>query len=137
MTKLYQISLFTVLALIVVACGGGEGKEENPNLKAKKEELAKLKEEFGQLKDKITELEGEIQSLDPEAQSNEILVATMIPGKNAFVREIQLRGTVKSRRNVTLTAESMGSIDVLNVREGSKVGKALQEMHSLVCDVRA
>jgi RND family efflux transporter MFP subunit len=114
-------SYITILVLVigVVSCGGGD------ELEAKKEELTKKKDEMAALKTEISQLEKEISTLDPDfnKQDNEILVASLPVKKTTFTHQIEIRGSVASRNNVLLSAETMGRVTNVYVKEGASVKK--------------
>jgi membrane fusion protein, multidrug efflux system len=104
-------------------------------LESKKAELVKLKDEAYELKIKINELEKEIAILDPDfTKDNDKspLVSVITVEKKPFQRKIDVRGTVESRRNVTVSAESMGTIQRISVKEGDVVqqGQVIMQIES-------
>lgn len=116
--------------MIAAACGGSEGDK---NLEAKKAELDKARAELQKVKGTITELEKEISALDPEfARQNTkaILVSTFVAEKKPFEHKVEVRGSVESRRNVFLSAQTGGEIKRINVKEGQRVtqGQTLIEL---------
>ncbi|MEZ4946239.1 MAG: efflux RND transporter periplasmic adaptor subunit [Cyclobacteriaceae bacterium] len=122
--------LFPIILLIAAACGGSEGDK---NLEAKKAELDKARAELQKVKGTITELEKEISALDPEfARQNTkaILVSTFVAEKKPFEHKVEVRGSVESRRNVFLSAQTGGEIKRINVKEGQRVtqGQTLIEL---------
>jgi len=110
-------SLFVSLIFVAASCQApAEGVE------AQKAKLVELKKQAADLNAQIRALETEIATADPDAlRTNETLIATLIPGKKEFVRNIELRGGVQSRKNVMLSAESMGTITSLPATEGKNV----------------
>ena len=109
------ISLFAFL----VACGEGE-----KDLEAKKAELQALRAQSLQLKEQINALETEIREIDPEFnQSNTVLVSTMGLAKKPFDHKVEIRGSVASRKNVFVSAETMGRIEKIHIDEGNLVRK--------------
>jgi RND family efflux transporter MFP subunit len=122
--------LFPIILLIAAACGGSEGDK---NLETKKAELDKARAELQKVKGTITELEKEISALDPEfARQNTkaILVSTFVAEKKPFEHKVEVRGSVESRRNVFLSAQTGGEIKRINVKEGQRVtqGQTLIEL---------
>ncbi len=122
MRKFYQTLTLLTVSVIMVACGGG-ATEENPDLASKKAKLDSLKTIFTDVKSQMDLLEDEIADLDPDLKSNDILVAAMVPGKKPFQHMVQFRGSVKSRKDVMISAETMGAVNAVNVREGDRVSK--------------
>ncbi|MEP2667557.1 MAG: efflux RND transporter periplasmic adaptor subunit [Cyclobacteriaceae bacterium] len=126
--------LFPIILLIVAACGGSDGDK---NLEAKKEELNKARAQLQEVKGTITQLEKEISELDPEfARQNTkaILVSTFIAEKKPFEHKVEVRGSVESRRNVFLSAQTGGEIKRINVQEGQRVSQG-QTLIELDADV--
>ncbi|MFZ1807686.1 MAG: efflux RND transporter periplasmic adaptor subunit, partial [Cyclobacteriaceae bacterium] len=126
--------LFPIILLIVAACGGSEGDK---NLEAKKAELDKARAQLQEVKGTITELEKEISELDPEfARQNTkaILVSTFVAEKKPFEHKVEVRGSVESRRNVFLSAQTGGEIKRINVQEGQRVSQG-QTLIELDADV--
>jgi membrane fusion protein, multidrug efflux system len=118
MTRHYKILLTGLLILVLT----GACSNKKDDLESKKEELVELKKQAANLNAKIRALEKEIAGVDPDAlRSNETLVATLVPGRKEFVRNIELRGSVQSRKNVALSSEAMGAIIQLPATEGKKV----------------
>jgi len=126
--------LFPIILLIVAACGGSDGDK---NLEAKKEELNKARAQLQEVKGTITQLEKEISELDTEfARQNTkaILVSTFIAEKKPFEHKVEVRGSVESRRNVFLSAQTGGEIKRINVQEGQRVSQG-QTLIELDADV--
>jgi len=98
-------------------------REEQKTLEKKKSKLTKLKNEMAELKSEIDALEAEIAEIDPETDANEILVTTLPLNKKPFRHYLELRGSVESRKNVMLSAETMGRVEKVYVTEGQKVSK--------------
>ena len=114
------IALLFVLAF-VASCGSApEGVE------GKKAELAKAKEELRALEASISSLEAEIKAEDPsfgKSAETATLVTAVAANKMAFTHQIEVRGNVDSRTNMTVSAEMMGQIESLKVQEGQAVRK--------------
>lgn len=120
MKKINSIKLL-VLTLVLASCGAAEVND----LDAKKAELEKLRAESIELNSKISALESEIAALDPSALENtkKILIASETIKKNRFVHKVEVRGSVASRNNVSISAETMGRIEKVLVTEGQYVKK--------------
>lgn len=111
------------LVALLTACGA-DGVEQ------KKAQLMKHKEELHELKIKINQLEKELTEIDPEyakEQDKSTLVTVLNLTEKPFAHFMDVRGTVESRKNVTLSAETMGRILKINVKEGDyvQVGQTL------------
>jgi membrane fusion protein, multidrug efflux system len=116
--KNIYIPLF--LAIFIAACSAGSDSKQ------KKKELAEARKEYQALKEKITKLEEELRNSDPEfgkEADKAILVSTFVPGTDVFEHRIDVRGSVASRRNVWISAQTAGKIERVNVREGQAVNK--------------
>lgn len=119
MNKLFQITLAVLVTVVLVACGGG-GDE----LTEKKAQLETLRSQYFDLKAQIAALETEIQEIDPEYnKANTILISTLALEKSAFEHKVEVRGAVASRKNIVISAETMGRIESINVAEGQKITK--------------
>ena len=108
------------LIALISAC------EQKDPVQAKKEELKSKKTELQKIKLSITELEKEISALDPEfAKENRkaTLVTTTNVEKKKFEHYVEITGAVKSRKNVLISAENMGNVNSIFVKEGSEVNK--------------
>ncbi len=96
-------------------------------LDSKKNELAELKSQAKELNTRIAALEKEIASLDTTAVSaverNAVLVNLETLTPRSFEHRIEVRGSVSSRSNVLLSAESAGRITSVRVKEGDKVSR--------------
>lgn len=121
----YQTMKNSYLLLITIfllsACGQGGSDAES-----KKKELEAARKEYAQLKDKIVKLQDELASLDPEFAKEEnkaILVSTFTLTAAPFEHKVEVRGSVASRKNVLMSAETPGIIQQVNVREGQRVNK--------------
>ena len=130
MKSSYVVILF---ALAATACS----KEGASDAERKKQELADARKEYQELKTKINTLESELKELDPEfakETDKAILVSSFVPEKNTFQHKFDVRGSVKSKRNVLMSAEIPARIDRVHVRQGQNVSKG-QLLVSLDADV--
>lgn len=114
-TKLYIATLLISLA----SCSGGD------DLQTKKEQLTELRTQAKELKERISALEKEISSEDTTAaaaaERNAVLVNLEELKPREFTHEIEVRGSVSSRTNVLLSAETGGRITSVKVSEGDNV----------------
>ncbi len=116
--------IFPLFVVIAAACGSSNGDDKD--LEAKKTALEKARTELQEVKATIANLEKEISELDPEfarQNSKAILVSTFVAEKKPFVHKVEVRGSVASRSNVFLSAQTAGEIKRINVREGQRVSK--------------
>ncbi|MFY0625022.1 MAG: efflux RND transporter periplasmic adaptor subunit [Reichenbachiella sp.] len=113
-------TLIFTIALFMAACNDGT------DLDAKKAEVNDLKAEALALNKKISDLENEIKKEDPEygkKSINAVLVTTKNVTPEYFEHKVEVRGSVNSRTNVTVSAEIPGKIQTVNVSEGDFVKK--------------
>jgi membrane fusion protein, multidrug efflux system len=125
--------LILVLLGAVAACSQKDGN----GLEAKRQELETAKKDFAALKEKIVALEKEISEKDPEfakQNSKAILVSTFIAERKPFDHNVEVRGSVESRRNVLISAQTAGEIKRIHVREGQRVSQG-QTLIELDADV--
>lgn len=120
MNKLFQLTMTVLMTVILFACGGGGGDE----LTEKKAQLEKLRSQYFDLKAQIASLETEIQGIDPDYnKGNTILISTLTVNKTPFEHKVEVRGAVASRKNIVVSAETMGRIESINVTEGQSIKK--------------
>lgn len=108
------------LAFLVFSC---EPKDE---VEEKKAELEELKAESNKLTTSIAELEEELMKLDPDfAKQNQksILITTIPAKKGEFDHYVEVTGSVLSKKNVMISAETSGRILEVPVLEGMRVNK--------------
>lgn len=124
-----KIIVFFLLIFTSVACE--QEQDKVAELKEAKKELKKLRE-------KISRLEGEIASSDTLSSSistgRAVLVSTLEIEKEEFIHAIEVRGSVESRKNVMISAETGGRINNIHVSEGQEVSKG-QVLVTLDADV--
>jgi RND family efflux transporter MFP subunit len=115
MTHVKKVLFLLTISLVVLGC-----KDE---LEQKKTKLIEKQNELANLKSEIKTLEQEIAQLDSTfvEQEAEILVATMPVTRSLFRHQIEVRGTVQSRKNVLISAETMGRVEAMYVKEGDNV----------------
>lgn len=111
--------LIFILPLAIVACG-----QETDKVAVKQKELSKAKEELFSLKEKINELEKELADLGvDESNLTRPLVTTVAVKPTFFEHKVDVRGTVQSRNNILLSAETPAAVKVVHVVEGQQVKK--------------
>lgn len=115
------ISFSVICIFFLTACGGSDS-----DLDEKKAQLKEYKSELKSLQDQISKLEDEIADEDPTF-ANQVrkatLVTTLPVAKKTFEHFIEVRGSVTSRRNITISAEAPAMISSLRVSEGESVKK--------------
>lgn len=123
--KPYMKNNYLIIALTVLAVACGAPTDDNQNLEAKKKDLEAARKEFASLKEKIEKLEKEISEEDSTFQQTEnaILVSTFIAEKKPFEHKVEVRGAVESRKNVLISAQTIGEVERVHVREGQQVTK--------------
>ncbi len=115
-----------LIILFLAGAAACSSPADNAEVEAKKKSLEEARKEFATIKDKIDQLEKELAEIDPEfarQNNNAILVSTFIAEKKPFEHKVEVRGAVESRRNVTISAQAIGEIEKVYVREGQQVAK--------------
>lgn len=128
-SKLY----IATIIVFAVACSKPKGSE----VEVKKAELEQARIAAAKLNEEIAKLEKEISALDPEfakQNSKAILVSTFVAEKRPFEHKAEVRGTVESRKNVLIAAQTGGEIKHVHVREGQNVAKG-QTLVSLDAEI--
>lgn len=120
MKRAYKFLPLIALAIVAFSCANDEGVD------AKKAELEKLKAESNEIDTKINELEAELVKLDPEfAKQNQksLLITTVKAQRGKFDHYVEVTGSVLSKKNVIISAETIGRILEIPVSEGQMVTK--------------
>jgi len=116
--KINKIAPILIISLVVFAC-------DRPNeLEYKKSKLKDKKKELAEIRKEIKSLENEISIMDPEfakANRKAKLVTTLAVEKTDFEHFIEVSGSVKSRKNVDISSETIGSIKEIRFKEGDEV----------------
>lgn len=109
-----------ILITLVVA---GACSQPVSDVETKKQELEAAQNEMISLKEKIGNLEKEIVALDPTfaRNNNAVLISTWTLEAKPFEHYVDVRGSVESRKNVSLSAMSGGKIEKVLVSEGQQV----------------
>ena len=111
----HLLTLLVIPALLMVGCG----KEED-----KLGQLKSLKEQKKEIEAQIVTLEKELKADGTlKTEVNEISITALKMTPATFSHEVEVRGGVESRKDVILSAESMGRITSVNVSEGQSVSK--------------
>ena len=129
--KIPQIYLIMLgICIIAFSCE----KTSDGDSRRKRIELLKL--ELEEINSEITELEKDLQlsGVEVELASSRTLITAFSLETSKFHHETEIRASVASRKNVLLTAESMGKIENIYVSEGQvvKKGQLLVSLNSEV-----
>jgi membrane fusion protein (multidrug efflux system) len=116
---IFTRSLFALIfVLLVLGCQPSNQLEKKlAELDEKKAEIVKLKESIGQLEKEIAELDPEFA----EANRKATLITTLPVVNTHFESFIEVSGSVESRKNVIISAETPGLIEKIYVVEGELV----------------
>jgi len=107
-----------ILSLLIFSC------EQPEEVEAKKKELTEAKEQLFTLKSNISKLERELIELGvEEVNTNLTLVSTITINQKPFSHHVDVRGSVKSRNNVLISAETPAAVKDVLVKEGQQVKK--------------
>jgi RND family efflux transporter MFP subunit len=113
-----KIILILTSGLLINAC------DQASDLDKKRAELEKKKTELNEIREQISALESEISAMDPEfarANRKSTLVSVIPVEKKDFRSYLEVSGSVESRKNVDITAETVGVIEKIHVDEGQYV----------------
>ena len=104
--------------LLAVACGGDQDE-----LSEKKSQLQEYREEAKELRAKIASLEEEIAAQDSTfgRRDKATLVTTLPVTTKNFEHFLEVRGSVESEQNVTMSAKAPGVVERILVQEGDQV----------------
>ena len=104
--------------LMATACGGDQDE-----LSEKKAQLQEYRTEAKELKSKIASLEEAIAAQDSTfgRQDKATLVTTLPVTTKNFEHFLEVRGSVESEQNVTMSAEAPGIVERILVQEGNRV----------------
>lgn len=100
--------------------------EKKDPLEVKKTELKEYKTKLQELKKQIDELEKEIALEDPvfAKENKKARLVTTVPVKyDKFVHYVEVSGSVASKKNILVSAENMGNVKRILVREGDNIRK--------------
>lgn len=118
MKNLTYISAFLLVIIMAISC------DEKSEVEQKKDQLTQYKEELFELKSNISQLEKELLDLGAlETHTNFALVSTLTVERKEFAHKVDVRGAVKSRNNILISAEVPGAVTSVKVVEGQQVKK--------------
>ena len=110
--------LIIAAPLMLFACESGDPVE------AKKKELSDAKTELFNIRAKISTLEKDLANLGVvEENPNLALVTTIDVQKKPFFHRVDFRGSVQSRNNVLISAETPAAVQEVRVVQGQQVKK--------------
>jgi membrane fusion protein (multidrug efflux system) len=118
MKSILKFLPIVLLAALSISCAKEEGVE------AMKSRLAELKDESAKLGTEIKTLEAEISKLDPEfakTAKKSILITTASARRGEFTHFVEVTGSVLSKKNVAISAETAGRILEVPAIEGMRV----------------
>jgi membrane fusion protein (multidrug efflux system) len=112
------LQLLLILSLLI-ACKG------NNSINEKIKQLNELKVQQSELKDRIAALEAELKTADTTGGGSKegklVALTKLVP--DTFNHFIEIQGRVEGEQDVTVSAETMGTITAVNVKAGDKVVK--------------
>ena len=117
-------SLLTLASLLLLALGVASCAADG--LDAKKAELEALKGQLTEVTSQIKALEAELAAADPAfaaAAKKPLLITTVAARKGEFTHFVEVTGSVLSKKNVNISAETMGRILEIPAIEGMRVSK--------------
>lgn len=125
------------ISIILLATAAACSSTESGDLEAKKKELEEAQKQYAELREKISTLESEIAAQDPEFAkqlSKAVLVSAFDLKTSPFQHRVEVRGTLMSRKNVSVSSEMAGTITDIKVKEGQSV-KAGQPLITLDSEI--
>lgn len=120
-TEMKPQSIITILIMALVAFSCSQSPE---GIEGKKTRLAEAKAEIKSLETEISDLESQLKAEDPtynKVNETSTLITTIAAANKSFEHKIEIRGNVESRTNLNVSAEMMGQLTALNIREGQSV----------------
>lgn len=121
------------LATLLVSCDGKKTSDPSARLKELQNQQAEITAEIQKIQ---LELRQKGQAVDGTARSNAKtkIVQALTLEEGPFRTWVEVQGTVDARQSIEVTAESMGIVRNIKVREGQKVtkGQILAELDQTV-----
>jgi membrane fusion protein, multidrug efflux system len=114
------ISFAIAITVLATACNN---QEELKGLEQLAQERDSLKIVYTSIGTKLKEIDAQIALLDTANQTKGVLVSTQQIGLEKFEHFVEMHGILESEKNVTINAESNGTIKSINVSKGQKVEK--------------
>ncbi len=119
MKSLLTYASLLLLSFGVASCTGND-------LDAKKAELEGLKSQLSEITTQIKALEAELIAADPAfaaAAKKSLLITTVAAKKGEFTHFVEVTGSVLSKKNVNISAETGGRILDIPAIEGMRMSK--------------
>jgi RND family efflux transporter MFP subunit len=119
MKSLLTYASLLLLSIGVASCTGND-------LDAKKAELEGLKSQLSEITTQIKALEAELITADPAfaaAAKKSLLITTVAATKGDFTHFVEVTGSVLSKKNVNISAETGGRILDIPAIEGMRMSK--------------
>lgn len=118
MKSLLTYASLLLLSIGVASCTGND-------LDAKKAELEGLKSQLSEITTQIKALEAELIAADPAfaAAKKSLLITTVAATKGDFTHFVEVTGSVLSKKNVNISAETGGRILDIPAIEGMRMSK--------------
>jgi RND family efflux transporter MFP subunit len=119
MKSLLTYASLLLLSFGVASCTGND-------LDAKKAELEGLKSQLSEITTQIKSLEAELIAADPAfaaASKKSLLITTVAAKKGEFTHFVEVTGSVLSKKNVNISAETGGRIIDIPAIEGMRMSK--------------
>ena len=119
MKSLLTYASLLLLSIGVASCTGND-------LDAKKAELEGLKSQLSEISTQIKALEAELIAADPAfaaAAKKSLLITTVAAKKGEFTHFVEVTGSVLSKKNVNISAETGGRILDIPAIEGMRMSK--------------
>ena len=119
MKSLLTYASLLLLSFGVASCTGND-------LDAKKAELEGLKSQLSEITTQIKALEAELIAADPAfaaASKKSLLITTVAAKKGEFTHFVEVTGSVLSKKNVNISAETGGRILDIPAIEGMRMSK--------------
>ncbi len=116
---------------LVIACGGQESKDPATRLKELQAEQARIGAEIQKLQQELRKTGQKTgESLTSQAKLVQVLTLNL----DSFQTWVEVQGTVDARQSIEVTAEGMGVVRNIKVKEGQKVtkGQVLAELDQTV-----
>ncbi len=112
--------IFIASILLLAAC---QPKAEEGSLEAKKQTLQEKQTELNELKAEISAIQDEIAALDTTTEERLAKVEVTVIEPQSFDHFVKLTGTVTSKENIMISAETSGRVESIPAIEGQNVSR--------------